>query len=227
MTQVHESNPYDLIVNKQLRHWPNRQISGTEIKTLAGSPPEWVVNQIVAGPGEDPEIADDQKVDLDRQAEPKGEKKFTTRKPKTSPGRAQFLPLDDREFFESKGLAYEQIEEKLSDGNVRRLVILEAVRCPPSVFSKSEQGQLVRVETFRLLIVVPNGYATTRLDSFHTQPRLLRSDGTEPDRATGSGSFLGSNWQFWSRHLAESEWRVGIDGMETYLQYVLNELKIA
>jgi hypothetical protein len=222
-----ESKPYDLIVNKQLKEWPNHEISGAEIKTLAGSPQDWVVNQIVAGPGEDPEIADSQKVDLDKQAEPKGEKKFTTRKPKTSPGRGQFLPLDDREFFESKRFAFEEIEEKLPDGNVRRLVLLDALQAPSSIFVKHERGQLMPAETFRLLIVVPNGYATTRLDSFYTQPRLLRRDGAEPDRANGSSNFLGTDWQFWSRHLSESEWRVGIDGMETYLQYVLNELRIA
>jgi hypothetical protein len=222
-----ESKPYDLIVNKQLKQWPNREISGAEIKTLADSPQDWVVNQIVAGPGEDPEIADSQKVDLDKQAEPKGEKKFTTRKPKTAPGRGQFLPMDDREFFESKRFAYEEIEEKLPDGNVRRLVLLDALRAPSSMFMKNEQGQLMPAGTFRLLIVVPNGYATTRLDSFYTQPRLMRSDGAEPDRANGSIDFLGTDWQFWSRHLSETEWRVGIDGMETYLQYVLNELRIA
>lgn len=222
-----ENKPYDLIVNKQLKHWPDREVTGAEIRTLAGSPPDWVVNQIVAGPGEDPEIADSQKVDLDKQAEPKGEKKFTTRKPKTSPGRGQFLPLDDREFFASKQFAFEEIEEKLPDGNVRRLVLLDSLQAPSSMFVKDEQGQITPAGNFKLLIVVPNGYATTRLDSFYTQPRLLRSNGAEPDRAGGSSNFLGSDWQFWSRHLAESEWRVGIDGMETYMQYVLNELRIA
>lgn len=222
-----ETKPHDLIVNKQLMHWPNHEISGSEIKTLAGSPPDWVVNQIIAGPGEDPEIADNQKVELDKAAEPKGEKKFTTRKPKTSPGRGQFLPLDDREFFETKGFAYEEIEEKLPDGNLRRLVVLDGLQAPSSISVKNEQGQLVPAQTFRLLIIVPNGYATTRLDSFYTQPRLLRRDGADPDRANGTGSFLCSDWQFWSRHLADGEWRVGIDGMETYLQYVFNELRIA
>src|SRR5690348_14919503 len=210
-----ETKTYDLIVNKQLKPWPNREISGAEIKVLAGSPPDWVVNQIVAGPGEDPEIADSQKVDLDKQAEPKGEKKFTTRKPKTSPGRGQFLPLDDREFFAAKGFVYDEIEEKLADGNVRRFVVLDGLQAPPSIFVRNEQGQLAPAKTFKLLIVVPNGYATTRLDSFYTQPRLLRINGAEPDRANGSSNFLGSDWQFWSRHLDDSEWRVGIDGMET------------
>lgn len=77
---------YSLIINKKQHEWDQRLINGAQIKELAGSPKDWVVNQIVPGPGEDPEVKDDQKVDLDKKAEPEGEKKFTTRKPTTSPG---------------------------------------------------------------------------------------------------------------------------------------------
>lgn len=81
-----KDKPFKLIVNKQEKEWNEQFISGAEIKTLSGSPSDWVVNQKVPGPGDDPEIADTQKVDLDQQAEPKGIKRFTTRKPATSPG---------------------------------------------------------------------------------------------------------------------------------------------
>jgi hypothetical protein len=82
----HHDRPHELIVNRKPLTWPKEKIDGREIKTLAGSPADWVVNQIVDGPGEDPEVADDQFVDLDLHADPKGLKRFTTRKPKTSPG---------------------------------------------------------------------------------------------------------------------------------------------
>ena len=77
---------YSLIINKKQHPWPQQFITGSQIKILAGSPANWVVNQIVPGKGEDPEIGDDQRVDLDHQAEPRGEKKFTTRTPSTTPG---------------------------------------------------------------------------------------------------------------------------------------------
>lgn len=77
---------YELIVNKKPEKWPQQFITGAQIKVLAGSPVDWVVNQVVPGPGEDPEIADGQSVDLDNAALPHGVKKFTTRKPTTSPG---------------------------------------------------------------------------------------------------------------------------------------------
>jgi len=77
---------YKLIVNRIEKEWPQRFITGAEILTLAGSPADWVVNELVPGPGEDPEITPGQEVDLDLGADPHGVKKFQTRKPKTSPG---------------------------------------------------------------------------------------------------------------------------------------------
>jgi hypothetical protein len=82
-----EDKQFRLIVNKQPKTWPSEFITGAQIKVLAESPADWVVNEIVPGPGEDPEIADAQQVDLSEQASPHGIKKFTTRKPTTSPGR--------------------------------------------------------------------------------------------------------------------------------------------
>jgi len=75
-----------LIVNKIQKEWPHEFITGSEIKELAGSPHDWVVNQKYPHSDEDPEIGNDQKVDLRKDAPPAGEKRFTTRKPKTSPG---------------------------------------------------------------------------------------------------------------------------------------------
>ena len=79
---------HKLIVNKEEKTWPERYITGSQILKLAGSPPDWIVNELVPGGGEDPEIGPDQKVDLDVHAEPEGIKRFITRKPKTNPGLA-------------------------------------------------------------------------------------------------------------------------------------------
>ena len=78
---------FKLIVNKSEKEWAKQFITGGEILELAGSPPDWVVNQLVPGPGEDPEIEPTKSVDLDLKAEPHGVKKFQTRKPATNPGR--------------------------------------------------------------------------------------------------------------------------------------------
>jgi hypothetical protein len=82
----HEDRSYRLIVNGEEKRWPDQFIKGRQILKLAGSPPDWIVNELVPGPGEDPEIGPDQSVDLDPEAKPKGVKEFKTRKPKTNPG---------------------------------------------------------------------------------------------------------------------------------------------
>jgi Multiubiquitin len=86
LERAEHEHAYELIINRKPHTWPCEEITGSEIKKLADSPPDWVVNQIVEGPREDPEIGDNQVVHLARDAEPEGVKRFTTRKPKTSPG---------------------------------------------------------------------------------------------------------------------------------------------
>ena len=81
-----KSKEYKLIVNHSEKEWPQHLITGAEILGLAGNPSDWVVNELVLGPGEDPEITTGQQVDLDLNVEPLGVKGFQTRKPKTSPG---------------------------------------------------------------------------------------------------------------------------------------------
>lgn len=73
---------YKLLINRRPYEWPEAKISGAEIKNLAGSPADYVVNQRIAGPGEDPEVGDQEYADLS----PDGVEQFTTRKPKTTPG---------------------------------------------------------------------------------------------------------------------------------------------
>jgi multiubiquitin len=74
--------PFKITINQKPFEWSQPTISGAEIKSLYGSPAEFVVNQITPGPAEDPEIANDQKVDLSL----RGAEKFTTRAPATGFG---------------------------------------------------------------------------------------------------------------------------------------------
>lgn len=80
------AHKYELIVNRKEHKWPREEITGADIKRLAGSPEDWIVNEIVGGAGEDPEIGNNQAVSLNPDVPPKGIKRFITRKPKTNPG---------------------------------------------------------------------------------------------------------------------------------------------
>lgn len=137
-----------------------------------------------------------------------------------------FLPEDDQDYLATKGIPYELRAENVPGGAERRAILFPNYAFVGNLRCMRE-SQLVVCEVCDLLILIPGGYATTKLDSFYTFPRLKRSDGTDPDRATGENELFGKKWQFWSRHLSDNEWRVGIDGLQTYLNYVRRELRVA
>lgn len=139
---------------------------------------------------------------------------------------SNFLPEDDQEYLESKGIKYELVTEKDPQGNERRGILFPAFSFSGNLF-RQQDGNLVSCDTCELLIIIPTGYATTKLDSFYTIPRLKRPDGADPDRANGETALFNKSWQFWSRHLDDTDWRVGVDGFSTYLQYVHGELRRA
>jgi hypothetical protein len=137
-----------------------------------------------------------------------------------------FLPEDDRTYLLEKQIVFEAKEETLPDQTIRRGVIFPTFTLGAQLY-ESVGGQLALCPIAKVLVLVPKGYSTTKLDSFYTSPHLKRPDGKDPDRATGSEQLFGEQWQFWSRHLADGEWRPGIDGFDTYLQYIIAELKKA
>ena len=136
------------------------------------------------------------------------------------------LPSDDREFLDEKGLKPELVEEPVPGGTIRRGVIFPQFRLPRPLYIPTPNG-LVGAEVCKLYVEIPQGYAVTKLDSFYTAPRLKNSSGSDPNCATGEVAMYGETWQFWSRHLENSDWRPGIDGLRTYLAYIVEELRKA
>jgi hypothetical protein len=136
------------------------------------------------------------------------------------------LPEEDQEFLSECAIKYEELTEKTPDGKERRAVVFPGFSFAANL-RKMEGGALVGVETCDLLVVVPDGYATTKLDSFYTIPRLKRSDGQDPQNANGETPLFGKKWQFWSRHMDDADWRVGLDGLRTFISYIRGELRNA
>lgn len=137
-----------------------------------------------------------------------------------------FLPEDDQEFLSTKGLAFELKTEVLPGGTERHGVVFPNFSFDGNLY-KPDGGRLVPCSECRLMILIPSGYATTKLDSFYTNPRLTGPSGSDPALASGSDTIFQETWQFWSRHLEDRDWRSGIDGLETYLNYVWSELRKA
>lgn len=137
-----------------------------------------------------------------------------------------FLPEEDQEFLGENGIEYQELTEKMPDGNERRGVLFPGFSFPGDLRAISG-GSLAKVEACDLLIVIPDEYATTRLDSFYTIPKLKRSNGGDPQNASVDSTLFGRTWQFWSRHLDVNDWRVGIDGLRTFISYIRGELRNA
>jgi len=137
-----------------------------------------------------------------------------------------FLPEEDQEFLAETVISHQELEEVMPDRTKRRGVLFPSFSFAGDL-RKHNGTSLVGVDACDLLVVVPDGYATTKLDSFYTIPRLKRSDGSDPQNTTVDSMLFGRSWQFWSRHLDDKDWRVGIDGLRTFLSYIRGEFRSA
>lgn len=73
-----------------------------------------------------------------------------------------------------------------------------------------------------LLVKIPPMYPMTPMDMFWVSPEImLTGTGAYPDRADVFESFIGSQWQRFSRHYA---WRSGIDSLGSHLVTVQKSL---
>ncbi|MGA2833647.1 MAG: E2/UBC family protein [Terracidiphilus sp.] len=137
-----------------------------------------------------------------------------------------FLPEEDQEFLCENGIKYQELIENMPDGKERR-----GLRFPAFSFSGDlrtiNDGSLVKVNACDLLVIIPDSYATTKLDSFYTIPVLKRADGRDPQNSAIDSELFGEKWQFWSRHLDDKDWRVGVDNLRTFISYIRGELRIA
>lgn len=135
-----------------------------------------------------------------------------------------FLPEEDQEYLAENGITYELLTESLPDGTERRGVLFPGFTFTGSLRS-GQNGASAPCDRCDLLVLIPHQYATTKLDSFYTLPRLKRQDGSDPQNANNETPLFGKTWQFWSRHLNDSDWRQGVDGLRTFISYIRGELK--
>jgi len=134
-----------------------------------------------------------------------------------------FLPEDDQDFLKLKGIEHALLEEEVN-GEKRRAIEFLGVLLPPNLYVRQD-GHLLAGARVSVLVLIPKGYAKTQLDSWYVFPAIFLAGGQTAPCANGESELFGRKWQFWSRHLAAGEWREGIDGLETYLQYIRSGLK--
>lgn len=75
-----------------------------------------------------------------------------------------------------------------------------------------------------LLIRLSAGYPDVPPDMWWFDPPVKRADGAPIPATEVTEHYLGRSWQRWSRHLIGGHWRSGIDGVESFVALIRNEL---
>ena len=79
-------------------------------------------------------------------------------------------------------------------------------------------------EASNLLIRLHPGYPDVQPDMWWFSPAVHLADGRELPRTNAVETYLGQSWQRWSRHFNSGQWKSGVDGLESYLALIRQEL---
>jgi|SRR5450759_992091 len=89
--------------------------------------------------------------------------------------------------------------------------------------------------TADLLVRLPPGYPDARPDMFWTRADVKLTSGAWPQNSehhevpgSGAGVEVYGNvpWQRWSRHTDAAAWRVGVDGLRSFMRSIQQELDL-
>ena len=120
------------------------------------------------------------------------------------------LPPTDTSFLAERGIAH----SIHVDGGMT-CVIFPGWRVPVG-YRQSETDLLLRLAP---------GYPDLPPDMWWCEPALVLLDGTAPEATQVTESYLGRNWQRWSRHFMQpGQWKPGVDGLQSYLARVRAEM---
>ena len=75
-----------------------------------------------------------------------------------------------------------------------------------------------------LLIRLPAGYPDIPPDMWWFNPPMRLASGAPVAATEHTENHLGRTWQRWSRHLRKEQWQSGIDGLESFLALIREEL---
>lgn len=76
-----------------------------------------------------------------------------------------------------------------------------------------------------LLLRLSSAYPDACPDMWWFCPEVTRGDGRLIPATESREPYLGRTWQRWSRHFNAGQWLAGIDGLESYLALVDQELR--
>jgi hypothetical protein len=76
-----------------------------------------------------------------------------------------------------------------------------------------------------LLIRLSPGYPDVAPDMWWFSPPVRRADGQELPATNVFENYLGRRWQRWSRHFKGGQWQSGVDGLESYLALIRQNIE--
>ena len=119
------------------------------------------------------------------------------------------LPPADTEFLRDRGIEY----RAQVDANM--LCVVFPNYALPAGLDHSHATLLIRLN---------QGYPDVAPDMWWFSPGLRRADGTIIAATQANETHLGCVWQRWSRHLNPGQWKSGIDGLESFLALIHQDL---
>lgn len=120
------------------------------------------------------------------------------------------LPESDSEYLRDRVLRHDvQVEANVT------CIILPEWPVPPG-YNRPSADLLIRLRP---------GYPDIPPDMWWFNPGLQLSSGGVIPAVDVQEAHLGRSWQRWSRHLDKSQWRSGIDGIESFVALIRGELE--
>lgn len=75
-----------------------------------------------------------------------------------------------------------------------------------------------------LLVRLPAGYPDLPPDMWWFDPPVRLATGATVPATEATEQHLGRTWQRWSRHFQPGQWKSGIDGLESFIALIREEL---
>ncbi len=120
------------------------------------------------------------------------------------------LPQSDIAYLNERGVPHEIVTES---GMI--CVVMPRWRLPNGL-DRREADLLVRLTP---------GYSDIPPDMWWFSPAVRLANGAAPPATEVVETYLGRQWQRWSRHLTNGQWVSGVDGLASYLALIRQDLQ--
>lgn len=119
------------------------------------------------------------------------------------------LPQSDVTYLKTRGLVHEVADES-------GMTCVVVSQWPlPAGFDRDESDLLLRLSP---------GYPDVPPDMWWFSPAVHRHNGEALPATDAVETYLGRTWQRWSRHFGSGQWQSGVDGLESYLALIRQDL---